>query len=63
MKMKKETMLDKGYTAWLKAMLDIAKHYRLDYSEEHVKATIAWEMGSPADVVLDEMAKSSGWDA
>ena len=25
MKMKKETMLDKGYTAWLKAMLDIAK--------------------------------------
>ncbi|CAM3653695.1 ATP-binding cassette subfamily C protein LapB [Rahnella sp. BIGb0236] len=60
MKMKKETMLDKGYTAWLKAMLDIAKHYRLDYSEEHVKATIAWEMGSPADVVLDEMAKKLG---
>ncbi|VTQ52655.1 toxin secretion ATP-binding protein [Campylobacter jejuni] len=58
--MKKETMLDKGYTAWLKAMLDIAKHYRLDYSEEHVKATIAWEMGSPADVVLDEMAKKLG---
>ncbi|MBF7957584.1 type I secretion system permease/ATPase [Rahnella victoriana] len=53
-------MLDKGYTAWLKAMLDIAKHYRLDYSEEHVKATIAWEMGSPADVVLDEMAKKLG---
>jgi ATP-binding cassette subfamily C protein LapB len=60
MKMKKETMLDKGYTAWLKAMLDIAKHYRLDYSEEHVKATIAWEMGSPADVVLDEMAQKLG---
>ena len=31
----------KGYTAWLSAMLDVARHYRLDYSEEHVKATLA----------------------
>ncbi|AVF37366.1 type I secretion system permease/ATPase [Rahnella sikkimica] len=53
-------MLEKGYTAWLKAMLDIAKHYRLDYSEEHVKTTVAWEMGAPADVILDEMAKKLG---
>ncbi|MGA5653181.1 type I secretion system permease/ATPase [Rahnella contaminans] len=58
--MKKDTMLEKGYTAWLSAMLDIAKHYRLDYSEEHVKATVAWEMGAPADVILDEMAKKLG---
>ncbi|WP_104924715.1 type I secretion system permease/ATPase [Rahnella sikkimica] len=58
--MKKDTMLEKGYTAWLKAMLDIAKHYRLDYSEEHVKTTVAWEMGAPADVILDEMAKKLG---
>jgi ATP-binding cassette subfamily C protein LapB len=60
MMMKKDTMLEKGYTAWLSAMLDIAKHYRLDYSEEHVKATVAWEMGAPADVILDEMAKKLG---
>ncbi|MBV6819541.1 type I secretion system permease/ATPase [Rahnella sp. PD12R] len=58
--MKKDNMLEKGYTAWLSAMLDIAKHYRLDYSEEHVKATVAWEMGAPADVILDEMAKKLG---
>ncbi|MBF7981371.1 MULTISPECIES: type I secretion system permease/ATPase [Rahnella] len=58
--MKKDNMLEKGYTAWLSAMLDIAKHYRLDYSEEHVKTTVAWEMGAPADVILDEMAKKLG---
>lgn len=60
MMMKKDNMLEKGYTAWLSAMLDIAKHYRLDYSEEHVKTTVAWEMGAPADVILDEMAKKLG---
>lgn len=60
MMMKKDNMPEKSYTAWLSAMLDIAKHYRLDYSEEHVKATVAWAMGAPADVILDEMAKKLG---
>ena len=50
----------KGYSAWLSAMLDVARHYRLDYSEEHVKATLAWEMGAPQDSVLDEMAHKLG---
>jgi ATP-binding cassette subfamily C protein LapB len=50
----------KGYAAWLSAMLDVARHYRLDYSEEHVKATLAWEMGAPQESVLDEMAQKLG---
>ena len=41
-------------------MLIIAKHYRLDFSVEHVRVTINHESQSPRQLVLEEMARQLG---
>ena len=48
------------YEPWLQAMLIIAKHYRLDFSQEHVRVTITHESQSPRQQVLDDMARQLG---
>ena len=48
------------YEPWLQGMLTIAKHYRLDFSAEHVRVTINHESQSPRQLVLDEMARQLG---
>ena len=29
--------------AWLEAMIAVARYYRLDFSQENVRATVNWE--------------------
>jgi len=48
------------YEPWLQGMLIIAKHYRLDFSAEHVRVTINHESHSPRQLVLEEMARQLG---
>lgn len=48
------------YEPWLQAMLSVAKFYRLDFSQEHVRMTINHESQSPEQWVLEDMAKQLG---
>jgi ATP-binding cassette, subfamily C, bacterial LapB len=48
------------YEPWLQGMLIIAKHYRLDFSAEHVRVTMNHESQSPHQLVLEEMARQLG---
>ncbi|HGY1165004.1 TPA: type I secretion system permease/ATPase [Citrobacter braakii] len=48
------------YEPWLQAMLIIAKHYRLDFSLEHVRVVINHESQSPRQQVLEDMARHLG---
>lgn len=50
------------YEPWLQGMLIIAKHYRLDFSVEHVRVSINHESQSPRQLVLEEMARQLGLD-
>ncbi len=48
------------YDPWLTAMIAVARHYRLDYSEENVRVSLEWEQGAALDIVLDRMARQLG---
>jgi ATP-binding cassette subfamily C protein LapB len=48
------------YQPWLEAMLNIAKHYRMGVSEETIRVSLAWERGSPRNIVLQRMAAQMG---
>lgn len=48
------------YEPWLQAMVIVAHHYRLDFSEEHVRVTINHESQSPRQQVLEDMARQLG---
>lgn len=48
------------YESWLQAMLLVAKHYRLDFSQENVRVTLAHQNQSPRQQVLEEMARQLG---
>lgn len=48
------------YEPWLAAMIAVARHYRLDYSEENVRVSLEWEQGAALDIVLDRMARQLG---
>lgn len=48
------------YEPWLQAMLTIARHYRLDFSQEHVRVTINNESHSPRQQLLEDMARQLG---
>ncbi|XTZ40516.1 type I secretion system permease/ATPase [Salmonella enterica] len=50
----------KQYEPWLQAMVVVAKHYRLDFSQEHVRVTISHESESPRQLVLEDMARQLG---
>jgi len=46
--------------AWLEAMLSVARHYRLDYSEENVRVTLRWESYTEQALLLEDMARQLG---
>ncbi|EMM5418263.1 type I secretion system permease/ATPase [Citrobacter amalonaticus] len=48
------------YEPWLQAMIGVAQHYRLDFSQEHVRVSINYESDSPRDLVLKDMARQLG---
>ena len=48
------------YEPWLQAMLVIARHYRLDFSQEHVRVTLNNESHSPRPQLLEDMARQLG---
>ncbi|KAF0804555.1 ABC transporter [Alcanivorax xiamenensis] len=48
------------YGPWTEAMLAVARHYRLEYSEENVHLTAAWSMGQSSGDVLKAMARQLG---
>ncbi|WP_153100345.1 type I secretion system permease/ATPase [Paraburkholderia hayleyella] len=48
------------YTAWLDAMLFVARHYRLSSAAEHVHAALAWERDAPLEPLLQQMARQLG---
>lgn len=48
------------HDAWLEAFLAVAGHYRLDYSEEHVRLQGAWTQGRPQAEALRAMARQLG---
>lgn len=51
---------DTQFEPWLTAMVLVAKHFRLDFSEENVRVAISWESSMPKDVLLEEMARQLG---
>lgn len=48
------------YEPWLQAMLIVARHYRLDYSEEHVRVMINHESHATHERILHDMARQLG---
>lgn len=46
--------------AWLDAMLAVARHYRLDYSQENVRVTLRWESHTDQALFLEDMARQLG---
>ncbi|WP_411752043.1 type I secretion system permease/ATPase [Serratia sp. (in: enterobacteria)] len=51
---------DAPFEPWLTAMVLVAKHFRLDFSEENVRVAISWESSMPKDVLLEDMARQLG---
>lgn len=48
------------YEPWLQAMICVARHYLLDFSQEHVRTVISHETRSPRKLVLEDMARQLG---
>ncbi|MDQ7730980.1 type I secretion system permease/ATPase [Halomonas sp. SpR8] len=48
------------YAGWVEALLAVAKHYRLEYSDENVRLTTAWSEGKPLGEVLRVLALQLG---
>ncbi|MCC5409884.1 type I secretion system permease/ATPase, partial [Escherichia coli] len=46
--------------AWLEAMIAVARYYRLDFSQENVRATVNWERDSKREELLTDMARQLG---
>ncbi len=47
-------------SAWMEAMLMVARHYGIGASPESVRVSLAWERGTSFDAVLDLMARQMG---
>lgn len=43
--------------SWLSAMVYVARHYRLDYSEENVRVAMQWENNNALSATLQSMAR------
>ncbi|WP_339488514.1 type I secretion system permease/ATPase [Pseudomonas sp. EL_65y_Pfl2_R95] len=52
--------LNASHESWLSAMLVVAKHYRLDFSEENVRVALSWEQDAELDLLLEDMARQLG---
>ncbi|WP_432805930.1 type I secretion system permease/ATPase [Ignatzschineria rhizosphaerae] len=55
---KKNKALD--YTAWIEAIITVAKHYRLEVSKENISLTSHWLKDDPISDVLRGMARQAG---
>ena len=48
------------YSAWIEAILSVAKHYRLECSKENISLTSHWLKNSPISDVLRGIARQAG---
>lgn len=51
---------DADYSAWIEAILTVAKYYRLECSQENISLTSHWLKNSPMSDVLRSMARQAG---
>lgn len=51
---------DVDYSAWIEAILTVAKYYRLECSQENISLTSHWLKSSPMSDVLRSMARQAG---
>lgn len=49
-----------NYQPWLKAVLSIAKHYRIEPSEERVRLQLDWNKNQSVDDILAVMTRQIG---
>lgn len=49
-----------AFEGWIEALVAIARHYRLDYSDEHAKIAAAWRRDRPVSDVLRGLARQLG---
>lgn len=49
-----------SYAPWLTAMLGIARHYRIESSEENIRINLDWEKTTSLDALLHSMARQIG---
>ncbi|WP_417662153.1 type I secretion system permease/ATPase [Pseudomonas sp.] len=55
--------LTSSHESWLSAMLMVAKHYRLDYSEENVRVALSWDKDTVLDLLLEDMGRQLGLES
>src|SRR5690554_1152292 len=48
------------FDPWIDAVLAVARHYRLDCSEENIRLAAAWSEGRPLAEVLGKLARQIG---
>ena len=48
------------YQPWLQAVLTIAKHYRIEASEERIRLQLDWNKNQDLDDILNLMSKLIG---
>lgn len=53
-------MTTNDYTPWLSAILTVARHYRIDLSEENIKVNLQWAKDSSLDSTLAHIARQAG---
>ena len=49
-----------NYQPWLQAVLTIAKHYRIEPSEERVRLQLDWNQNQNLDEILSLMSRQVG---
>lgn len=53
-------MSNQDYMPWLSAILTVARHYRIDLSEENIRVNLQWAQGNSLDAVLNHIARQAG---
>ncbi|MBB5210804.1 type I secretion system permease/ATPase [Microbulbifer hydrolyticus] len=48
------------YTSWVHAILTVAQHYRLEFSEENIRIASRWGQQESAESVVRSMARQAG---
>lgn len=51
---------NKEYTPWANAILTVAKHYRLEFSEENIRIASRWGQQESVENVVRSMARQAG---
>lgn len=53
-------MSNQDYMPWLSAILTVARHYRIDLSEENIRVNLQWAQGNSLDAALNHIARQAG---